>query len=186
MAGTASQDQQVPDHMMVGNFLAGVEDYADRIRQTTQNDPDDPRQWNVQVDLVRGDDAEPTHRNIGGHREDGEPVCKPQLEEDAGDGEAPDRREERPAPVSPQVDQQKGCVRSGDQQIDGAVVEDVQDAFGARRRDSVIERGGGIEADERGSIDGAAENLPDAAVHDSEDQKNDEAENATCQPEAVR
>ena len=100
MASAASHDQEMPDNVMVRDLLAGVENHTDRVGEAAQNNPDYAGERYLGVDLVRGDDAEPAHSDVGGDGDYRESVREPQLEKYADDGHAPDDGQERPAPTA--------------------------------------------------------------------------------------
>lgn len=49
----------------------------------------------------------------------------------------------------------------------------------------MIKRGGRVEADEGGAVDGASNDVPGGAAEDGEDQENDEAGDAQEEADAV-
>ncbi len=185
MAGAAGHNHQVPDEVMVGYALAGVEDDADGIHHAAHANPEKADGGHVGENLARANHAEPAHRQIERCGENREAVGEPEFEQNAGDGNCPDNAEERPAPTAPQIDEQKWRVGAGDQGIDCAVIEDHQCVFGARRRCAVIKRGSSVEADQRDTINRATDNLPAAAVNQSQHGQDREGHKAAHQAETM-
>ncbi len=135
--------------------------------------------------LACGDDAEPAHGEIQRGGEDREAIGKPQFEKNSRDSEAPDDAEQRPSPTAVEVDEKERCVGTGDEQIDGAMIENHEGVFYPRGRAAVVESGCGIEANQRDSVNGATDDLPAAAVKDGADGKNGKGQQAAGQPETV-
>lgn len=65
------------------------------------------------------------------------------------------------------------------------MIEDSQRALPSRRDRGVIEGGSAVEANQRGAIDGAGDDVAGAAAQDGEHQQNDEAGNAEEKADAM-
>ena len=185
MADAASKDEDVPDGVAVGDALGGIKDDASGIGQSAREQPDQRGGRNMGDHRLGGDDHQPAHGDIHGGGQNSETFHKPEFEQNAGEGEPPDDTEERPAPRSTQTHQEKRRISSGDQEVDGGVVEDAQGTFDARGNDRVIERGGGVQADQSNAIDGAGDDVPGSAAQRGQNEKYHEAGDAEQQPDAV-
>jgi hypothetical protein len=185
VADAPSENEHVPDGVAVGDAFGGEKDDATGIGQSACEQPDQRGERNVRYHRLGGDDHEPAHGDIHGGGQDCKTFHKPEFEQDAGDGESPDNAEERPAPRSAQTHQEERRVGSGNQEVDCGVVEDAQGALDSRGNDRVIERGGGVQADESAAIDGAGHDVPGGATQRGQDEKYHEASDAEQQPDAV-
>ena len=58
-------------------------------------------------------------------------------------------------------------------------------AFDARGNDGVVQRGGGVQADESDAVDGAGDDVPRGATQRGENEKHDKASDAKQQADAV-
>jgi hypothetical protein len=81
----------------------------------------------------------------------------------AGDGQRPDHAEEPPSPFPAEGYEREGRVGAGDQEIDRAVVEDVEDLL-RRAAQGVVERRAEIEEEEHRRVDGDGGDLRRAAA----------------------
>ncbi len=186
MADASGHDENVPDDMAVGDVLRGEEHDADRVHQSAGDEPEETDARDEHEDRFYRDDCEPAHQQIDGGRRDLEAVHEPEFEEDARESQRPHNPQKRPAPCPAQVDEQEWRVGARDEQVNRGVVEDFENALPVRQLDAVIERGGSVQADERGAVDRAAHDAPSAAAHRRENKKHNEAGDAEHEAEPVR
>ena len=185
VACAAGHDHQVPDGVVVRDALAGIENNTQGVHACAQADPEDSGGRNVQVHLARGNDTKPTHGEIQRGGENGKSIGKPKFEKDARNGDAPHNAEKRPTPTAAKIHKQKWCVGAGDEQVDGAMIENHQSVLYARGRGAVIESGGGVKTDQRNSIDCATDDLPAPTVENGEDGQNGKSQQAANQAETM-
>ncbi len=130
--------------------------------------------------------GDPAHGEVYDGGQDLEVINEPELEDDSRHRERPNNREKRPAPAAAKSHKCERSVCASDEQINRAMVEDLQSALGARRRQSVVERGSGVNANESAPVDSATDDLQGAAAQNGEHQQHDETGDAEKQADSVR
>jgi len=186
VAGAARENEDVPDGVGIGDALGGEKDDARGVGQAAGEEQCQSGCGNVRENGFGGNDDEPAHGYVDRRGKKAETLDEPKLEEDAREGKSPDNAEERPAPGAPEINEEKRCVGSGDQEIDCRVIKNAERAFETGRRNGVIERRGGVEADEGAAIDGARNNVPGGSPQGGEDYENNKACNAEGEAETMR
>lgn len=132
MADTAAKDAEVPDHVEVGDAIPGVEGDAAGVEETAGDKPGETGDGEDEEKRFDSEDDEPSHADVEGGGESVEASGGKSLEDDAENGDGPDDGEEGPAQAAAEEDKGERRVGSGDQQIDRTVIEDAEDAAGAR------------------------------------------------------
>ncbi len=136
---------------------------ACRVERAARHQPVQAGSRQRRHQRAEGKQDQPAHQHIDQQREDACAVANQQLLRDADRRQSPVHPEQRPAPGPAQRHQREGRIAAGDQQVDGAVVEPPQDVLRAAAQ-AVIERGDGVEEDQRGAIDHGADYLPGVVV----------------------
>ncbi len=185
MGDAAGEDEDVPGGVEVAAAVEGEEDDAQRVGEAACAQPGEAVPANGVDSGTDREDDEPSLQKIDHGRENGEPpLLEPlhgeALEEDAGDGQRPLHREDRPAQRATQRDEREGGVGAGDEQVDGGVVEDVEDGARASADQRVIERGAEVNEDERGGKDGATDDVPGRTARGSDDEVDGAGDGESC------
>ena len=106
VVGDASaEDEQVPDHMAVGEFLPEIEDDAKGIGKSASADVDDGFMRHLQPEFSAGDDDEPSHGQIENQSHSAESADEDAGEKNADDGQRPDGDHQTQPPTSPKANQ---------------------------------------------------------------------------------
>ncbi|MNK70302.1 hypothetical protein D3C87_897190 [compost metagenome] len=123
---------------------------AARVGQPARHQPPQPARGHQFDQGLGGDDDDPAHRQIqpGRKRWPVEPLAG--LQPHAQQRQPPDQSEQGPAPGAAQRAQRERRIRARDQQIDGGVVEHVEDLLGAAGGQRVIDGGSQIQQAHRG------------------------------------
>ena len=156
MAEASAHDEEMEDLMGAEIFVFRVEDRqfqrvdhaADGVDDATGEKPCESGRCESRHDLADRHDAYPSHRDVD-HR--GEPLraVDPEgIDDDAHDGDAPDKGQHSVASFISEDNQAHWCICSGDQNKDHHVVDlpkDLIDMF--RDIESVVDCARGVEQD---------------------------------------
>lgn len=186
VASTACYDEDVPYRVAERKAAGGKEGDADGIEEASCEEPVDAVSRDRREQWLHRYQGDPAHGEVYGGGQDLEVINEPEFEDDSCHRESPDNREERPAPAAAKGDKRERRVGASDEQIDCAVIEDLQSALRARRRQGVIERRSGVNANESASVYRAADDLQSAAAQNGEHQQHDETGDAEKQADSVR
>src|SRR5215472_1645333 len=171
MTSAAGYHEDVPYCVTEAKPARGEKRDSYGMEQTASEEPIDSVHWNRREQRFRCNQPDPAHRKIRRGREHFEVVKEPELKNDLGHCQGPNQREQRPTPTSSHTYQSERSVSASDKEIDGAMVEDPEGAFGARPGQRVVERRGGVNADQRGSVDRTTHNLQAAATQNGKHQQ---------------
>ena len=172
MQDRTRQRPPMPDRVQIRHFLDDVEDGTEGVGQAAGDKQPEASGWQHLDDTPDAEDDRPAHDRID---DDTHPLGSKHPERLAGDAdqrEYPDEDKQADAAVSAQRDQAKRRVGTRDQQIDGRVVKDLEDIFGARIGQAVVERRGHILEDHGNAVNERGGQL--IAVKDRPDRKDRE------------
>lgn len=186
MAQAAGQHKKVPDAVHVGDFFHRVENDADGVRRAARPQPDQAADRHVGQQRLQNQDAQPSHHDVQQHRRLLHPVEEDRLEAHAQNRDAPDDDQERQAPRALHAEQQKRCVGPGDEQKDGSVINELEDALNFRLLKAVVERRGQVQDDQRSAVDAETHHLRDVAVEHRQHHQHRQPGNAQSRADAVR
>ena len=178
--------------MVIAQARHQKEDHAQGIGDAAGDQQDEPRLGELLDQHRRGEHDQPAHQQIDAHAQGAEAFRPAQLEEDAAQRERPDDGEQRPAGRAAKIDQQEGRIGAGDQQIDGAVIQQLEGIFQAWVTDTVIERRGRIQHHQGQAVEADADDLPgvdfgsEAGHHDQHDHADEAHEGADAVAGAVQ
>src|SRR5690606_22210924 len=164
VADAAGDDEHVPDRVRIGQLLAVVEHGAQGVEQSAGEQPAEREAIQRVPHRLDRHQYQPAHRDVDQRGQALEAAGVEQFEDHSGEGQDPDRGEYAPAPRAAQADQRERGVGAGDQQVDRAVVKDLQPALGNGVLDGVVERGGGVQQQQGDAEDDGAGQLPAVAV----------------------
>jgi hypothetical protein len=159
----SGQDEEVPDGVVIRKPAPGVEYDAQGVGESPGEKKREPRWCHGGQQRLDRDDDDPAHRDIEADRGELPAAKQGDLESDAEKGDPPDDAEKGPASRTAEVDQGEGGIGPGDQEKDRRMVDHPQNDFNPGKRDAVVEGGGRIQHNERGSEDAAAHAVPDIA-----------------------
>ena len=130
VAHTSADHPQVPDGMHVRNALEEIENRAGGVRKTARHKQPQSALRQRRRQRLHGKDAYPSHADEDKGREPPRAVHPENFGHNAGDGQHPHDTEQRPAHGAAERNEREGRIRSGDEQVDARVIEDLEDAFG--------------------------------------------------------
>ena len=157
MGDAAGEDEDVPGGVEVANPVERKEDHAQRVGHAAGGQPEHGVPANG-VEKSAGDkNYQPSLEEIHEGGSDSEAVDHEAFEDHTSHGESPDRGKECPAHRAAQRDEGKRCIRAGDEQVDGRVVENVKDVAGTGTHERVIEGGAEVHENQSGGEDGATD-----------------------------
>ena len=156
VAGAAKQHKYMKDFMGTEVAVSGVklrklqcvDDASDGVENTADQKPQECSETQTAPQLRESKDTCPSHANVQNRREELRAIDPKQLDENADDGDAPDRDEQRDTDRTLQYKQADRCIRTGDQNGDHGMIQLFQDAidfYGNVK--CVIDRAGGVEQD---------------------------------------
>ena len=173
MENAARQHKQVKHRMHVPVlFPHAIEYRTDGIRDAAQQQQHGAAGGEH---LHRGADKEddaPAHGQETDHGKDFVPVQVNGRQGDGHGGASPHDPENHPGVdriPGAQRGQHDGGIGTGNQKIDGAVVDHLENLFGHFRAQAVVDAGHGVQQDHGGAVDGAADHPPDTAVDSGHD-----------------
>jgi len=82
VARAASENEEVPDCMVVRDALPGIENYARGVEQTASEKPEHRYCWDMREHRLGGNDDQPAHGDVHCRGEKREVVDKPKFEND--------------------------------------------------------------------------------------------------------
>ena len=168
MEHAAGQHETMPDRVVIGQPLPDVENDAQRVRQPTQQQQPQTARRNAAQHRLGGDHHRPAHAHVQGYGNEGRAPSAHDAQHDADQRQSPDDAEQRPAPGSAQIHQQKRGVSAGDQNKNRRMVECPQYRLDAGQRDAVVQGRGGVEQDQGCAEDAASHDVPGVAVQAGE------------------
>ncbi len=148
MAHAAAQHEQVPDGVVEGEPFPDVEDNTQSVKQAASHQPGYTSRRDSLKERLDGDDDEPPHPYVYKARQDPGSPDPENGHEHTESREPPDKTKQGPPPSTPQVDQSKRCIGTGDKQIDGGMIEISENPFDTRALESVVEDGREVHHDE--------------------------------------
>ena len=185
MAGAAAEHEEVPDGVVVREFLEEVDQGAQGVDDAAGQQPSEPARGQGLDEGLDGEDGQPAHEEVGDGGEDLEPVDEEKLEDDPRGGQHPDEAEQRPAPAPLERHEREGCVGARDKQVDARAVNDPEGLLETRRPDGVVEGRGGVQQNERRPVDAAAHDVQGRAVEAGQDHQDTEPRGAQQGARAV-
>ena len=130
------------------------EDHAERVAEPARYDEPEPLRGKTANNGADGDDREPSHDKV---ERGGEPMFAIAWHEGFGenpaDGEEPNDAEERPSPRPPKGHEGERSVGPGDEEVNGSMVENLEERFHPRPSEGVVKGGGEEEKNERRAVD---------------------------------
>jgi hypothetical protein len=112
-------------------------------------------------------------------------LVKKTLKITPGHGQAPDDHHHHHAKRPAERDEQEGRVGAGDEQVDGAVVDDLEHALGAGVGDGVVERRGQEEEDDAQPVNHRADDVGAAVMLERAEEHEHQAKRAQHRAKAV-
>jgi hypothetical protein len=177
MAGTTSQHKEMPDSMAVNNFfIKGVENNSNGIEQSPGNQQDHACTRKSPRERANSNHSDPAHEQVNYHREDAPAFRKQDVLKNSDHGKPPDHSEQRPSPGSAQGNEGKRGIAAGDQQINCAMIEFLEDPLGCSL-DTVVKSRRGIQCHKRAAVDAATDDLPGVTGQSCANQQKNEADN---------
>ena len=177
MAGRPAQHEHVPDRVAEDESFLVVEEDAGAVGHATGHQPGDAGGRQVLHQGLEGHDDDPPHGDVQARHQAAHAPREHGLYHDPRGGQPPDDPEDRPAPGPAHAHEREGRVGAGDQQVDGRVVEDLEDALGPRPRDGVVEGRRQVQQDQAGPVDAAGHHVSRGPVerrqHDEHRQRRD-------------
>src|SRR5690606_16757180 len=164
VADAAAQHKQVPDAVGKGHAFEQVEDHAQGIDDAASGNQGHTPLFDFLHQFSRSENDHPAHQQVNGDRQDAVAGAKDQLEANPGEGQPPDDGKQGPAHRAAHVDQQERGVGTGNQQVDGTVVDNFEHPFQSRVLEAVIKRGGQIQKRQGHAINGEAGNFPGVGI----------------------
>ena len=182
----AGKHEKVPDEVGIGDFFVKHEKHhAQGVRQASGEQQNQTSGGHVKPEWSNGDQNHPAHGEVEGSgqaRETGSPY---DLENEAGKGQGPDQAKQRPTPSAVQYAQCERRVRSGDEEVDGDMINDLQQVFAALVGQGVVERGDEVEQDGAAAENGVAHDQGWGAVFSRVDDQDGECGDSQGQAQAV-
>ena len=153
-------------------FAQSIEDRADGIGNAAEKQEQEARDGQyLDHHPAEGDDG-PAHADVADHGED---AVLLQIDGCQGGGQShhgPLEAEEAPGQsriFGPYSGQDDDGVGAGDEEIDGAVVDDLHDFLAERRLQAVVDAGNGEHSDHRCAVNGGGDDAVDIAVEGGPD-----------------
>ena len=156
MAEASAHDEEMEDLVGAEIFMLRVEDRqvqrvdhtADGIDDAAGEKPCESGRCESGNDLADRHDAYPAHRDVDHGGEPLRAVDPEGIDDDAYDGDAPDKGQHPVAGLISEDDQAHRCVGSGDQDEDHHVVDFPKDLIDMLRNvEGVVDRACGVEQD---------------------------------------
>ncbi len=148
MEDAARQHADVPDAVEEGSFVHGEEEDSPGVAEAARQQPCRALPGDGSDQGAGGEDDEPSHCHVGDGGEDVESLYGEGFEGDAHQGDRPDGGEEGPPGAAVQGNEGKRSIGSGDQQVDGGVVEDHEDVASAGADEGVVKGRADVDQDE--------------------------------------
>ena len=164
MSGTAGQDEDVPGGVEITESIESEEDDTQGVGEASGGKPKRSLPTDGVNQGTRGKDDEPSLKEVDEGRSDGETFDSDAFEDDSCGGQGPDDGEQGPADGAAERDQGEGRVGAGDEEVDGGVVEHLEDVPSAGTNQRVIEGGADVDEDKGGGEDRAADDEPRGAA----------------------
>ena len=158
MTETAGDHEQVPDGVVVGDSVDGVEDDADRIAETPGEQPEHTLERHHAQQAFEVDDDQPAERDIQDRGKKRQAVGHERFENHPDHSKSPDHAEQGPAIVFAHRDQGERRIGRSDHQEDAGVVEDSEDVADSLVAKGVVERRDNVENTQDAGKDRRADN----------------------------
>ena len=124
MHNCSCQHKEVPNGVRVFFAFPDVEEYAQSVKCTTQNQEDSSKHREILEQAFRGEDNHPSHGEIKADRPDfGTAAGSEELEKSADKRQPPDNAEQSPAQGSAKIDKQKRRISTGNEIEDGNMIK---------------------------------------------------------------
>ena len=149
MAGGAGEDEQVPGKMAIAKPLVREKNQTRGVGDAAGEEPDHSGRRNRQDELTEGEQDQPAHSEIQKKGQLFPANAGAQFERHADKSEEPDESEDCPTESTAHRTERERRIRSGDEQKDRGVIDDLERALEARLRPGVIKRRAEIEQPHR-------------------------------------
>ena len=160
MAETSGKDKKMPDGVGPGQRLPCIENRPDGVAKPACDKQDEAGRAQPAIERLDGHHTKPAHEEIAHERHRLEAPRKKDLEENTEYRTPPDHAENGPAQCTAQRNEGIRGIGSCNEQVDGGMIDDLENSPGARASRRVVERRPKVEKDERHTIDGTADHLP--------------------------
>ena len=132
----------MPHAVHVGNLLHKVEGRSNGVAQAAHHQQRERHRVERLQELRQTEHHEPAHDEID---EDGHPtrltLAADDLERHASERERPHHDEQHDAAIRRERDEAKRRIATSDEQVDAAVVDNAENAFGRGHLNGMVERG---------------------------------------------
>lgn len=139
MTGTATEHETVPDCVVVGQTFPNVENDADRVDSTADQEQRDASGLHALLERARSQYDEPSHDVVEHQGPVSFLALLDELKGDPKGGQAPNDQQERRTFGPLHFYQGEGGIGAGDQEVDRNVIQSLVEAFSVGTASAVVE-----------------------------------------------
>ncbi len=159
--------------MVVGEASPYVKDGPDGIKDASYDEIGDAGSWYLCSQRLPGENDEPAHQQVEDRGHKDVFFHEKYFENDPQNGNSPHDSEKRPAEGTSQWNKENWCIRTGNKQIDGRMVENLKEIFGAAGRKTMDESRRSVEQEHRYPVNRHTCNVPRISSETCENNQQD-------------
>ena len=141
MKNCSCQDEEVPDSVTEAQRAPAVEDHAQTVCQPAQQQEHHRSGCHFLQPLPEDDHPSPAHGQVEPYGWFLKTGFEADFQDQTHQRQPPDDAENTPAPPIAQGCEQKRRIGSGDQEIDGRMVQTLKEGFSWQACERMVERG---------------------------------------------